>query len=443
MKRINLGIVSQTPVIRLVGSQGAGTVKLADLKKNEYAYTVGGVAPLVKSQLEELEKEGFVRSSIWFSLNPGAPQSIMLSKSARVVSVSLEPDHSKNYTNFKEEVWKNIHNLKSRDFTAAEYLGYFRYNSRLAKIMLSDYTSIDLFEIHDFQQMLLGAMLGPTVPTILRWHGPFVPEILNSKIRKFLVNGLEGNDAVIVSTRRDLEGLIRAGYRGRAYQIYPHLDTSIWKQPGKNRMAAFIDKFRIRDDEFLILNVARMDPIKSQDDLIRAAALLKNRKIKLMFIGGGSFTSKALGHPKGEIWLRMLKRLVRRLGLESRVLFAGNLGHEELECAYKRANLFVLPSRVEGFGLVTIESWLYSTPAIISEGAGAAELVSEGFNGFTFRPADYRSLARKIQKIYDDRRLRSYLGGNADRMAKICNVTSAINQIKRAYSETIDKFGAT
>lgn len=440
MRMINLGIVSQTPVIRLLKKYYDAPLKLSDLKEEEYAYTVGGVAPLVKSQLEELEKQRFIKKSTWFSLNPDAPRSIALSDTIKTVSISLEPESRKNYTNFKEKVWNNIHDIKSKEFTSQEFLGYFKYNSKLAEIMLGHYSDIDLFEIHDFQQMLLGSMLGPSAPTILRWHGPFVPEVMSKKIRKFIINGLEGNDAVIVSTKRDLEGLIRAGYRGNAYQVYPHFDESVWNIPSKGRLDKFSAKFGIKADDFLVVNVARMDAIKSQDTLIKAVSLLKDRKVKLMLVGGGSFTSKSLGHPKSDLWLEGLKRLVKRLRMEDRVVFAGSLDHAELECAYKRANLFALPSRMEGFGLVVVESWLFNTPAVVSEGAGASELVTDGFNGYRFKPGDYKHLAHRIQQVYKDDALRVDMGRNARSMARICNVSGAVSQIKKAYLETIENF---
>ncbi|MHB1830609.1 MAG: glycosyltransferase family 4 protein [Candidatus Micrarchaeaceae archaeon] len=439
--KINLGIVSQTPVVRLSDDQNGETIGLHSIDGRRYVPTIGGVAPLIKTQLSELLKRKFIDRAVWFSLNPNAPKNMTLSSKVKAVSVYLEGEGSKNYTNFKEEIWKNMHNLDSRDFTIREYLGYFKYNSRLAEIMLQDHEDISLFEIHDFQQLLLGAMLGPSFPSILRWHGPFFPEILNKKIRKFIVNGLEGNDAVIVSTKRDLEGLIRAGYKGRAYQIYPHVDNSLWKQPGRKNIDKFCEEFGIGKDDFLIVNVARMDEIKSQDDLIKAVATLKRKGMKLMLIGGSSFTSKDLGHPKGELWIHELRKLVRKLRAEKIVIFAGSLDHSGLESAYSRADLFVLPSKIEGFGLVVVESWLYSTPAIVSRGAGVSELIMEDINGLTFRPGDYQDLAMKILRIYKDSKLNEYMGKNARNMSSVCYSSTTVDLIMRAYKKTIENFG--
>ncbi|HUB92396.1 MAG TPA: glycosyltransferase family 4 protein [Candidatus Saccharimonadales bacterium] len=442
MARINLGIVSQTPVVRIFEKHPTETIRISNLGKNEYVHTVGGVSPLINAQLEELSRMNAIRKAVWFSLNPNAPRNILISKRVKAVSIHMEGESSRDYVNFKEEIWNNIHSLSSREFTIKEYLGYFRYNSKLARIMLQDHEDLSLFEIHDFQQLLLGAMLGPSFPTILRWHIPFVPEILNRKIRKFIINGLEGNDAVIVSTKRDLQGLIRAGYHGSAYQIYPHIDPGIWKRPERRGAEELASKLGILPRDFVVVNVARMDAMKSQDDLIKAVALLKGHGIKLLLVGGGSFSSgsRGLGHPKGAKWLRRLRRLARRLGIEDRVIFTDRISHQNLERIYSRADLMVLPSRMEGFGLVVIEGWTYGIPAIVSSGAGVSELIMDDLNGLKFKPGDFRSLARRILSLYEDEGLRTDMGRNAHRMARLCHVSTTAPQILETYKKTIAGF---
>ncbi len=443
MVGINLGIVSQTPVIRFLSEHKRETIDISDLDKGEYTDTVGGVTPLIKAQLDELMVHGIVNKAIWFSLNPNAPRKIVLSKWIDAVSIHMEGESSKDYVNFKEEIWNNIHGFSSRAFTVKEYLGYFRYNSKLARIILQDYEDINIFEIHDFQQLLLGSMLGPSFPSVLRWHIPFVPERVNRKIKKFIINGMEGNDAVIVSTKRDLEGLIRAGYRGSAYQIYPHIDQTIWKKATKGKMEGVMERLGIKPDHFVVVNVARMDMIKSQDDLVRSAALLKKEKIKIVLVGGASFSSSpsGLGHNKSELWLKRLRALAKKLGVENTVVFAGLLDHSELECIYSRADLFVLPSRTEGFGLAVAEAWLYGVPAIVSGGAGISELVTDGLNGYTFKPGDFKALAIKILQLYKNGRLKTEMGRNARNMAMACYVSATAPLIKEVYEKTIDDFG--
>ncbi len=441
MDGIKLGVVSQTPVVRFVKKVRGDDVRLGDLDEGDYSYTVGGVSPMVRSELGRLVKAGEVSRAVWFSLNPGAPRTIELTGRIHVVNISLDQEDSRQYTAFKQEVWNNVHNISSAGFGAEEYMGYFGYNSKLAKTMLQHSETADLFEIHDFQQLLLGAMLGPAFPTVFRWHIPFVPQVLNPKIRKFIINGMEGNDAIIVSTKRDLEGLIRAGFKGRAYQVYPHIDIKQFDKPTRSSMAQLCSQYAIKDDDFLVVNVARMDSIKSQDDLIRAIAMIDRKDVKLMLVGNGSFTSTNLGHSIGKSWRGRLEQLVDKLKLRGRVIFTGYLPSEMLKDVYGRADLFVLPSRTEGFGLVVAEAWLYDTPTIVSSGAGISELIIDDINGFVFRSGDYRELASRIRQVYRDSSLAESLGRNARRMAKSCSVESKIPALKNIYDSTISEFG--
>ncbi len=439
-KKIRMGIVSQTPVIRFMKTIKGDSIRLSDIDRSKYMYTVGGVTPMVMSQLKELFAKKRISSAVWFSLNPNAPRRIFVSKLLDTVNISLEVENSKDYANFKQTIWDNVHNIRLRDFNTHEYLGYFRYNSTLARTILQGYSDLDFFEIHDFQQLLLGAMLGPSFPTVFRWHIPFIPEILSSKIRKFIINGMEGNDAIIVSTRRDLEGLIRSGFKGKAYQVYPHLDPDAFRRPTLQELEEFTDKYGIKYGDFLVLNVARMDRMKSQDDLIKAVSKIKDKKVKLMLVGNGSFTSNSLGLSKGSEWRMHLEGLVRKLGMVGRVIFTGYMPSEYLKSAYERADLFVLPSRSEGFGLVAVEAWLYNTPTIISNGAGVAELVIKDLNGDTFEPGNYNELSVHIKRFYSHPQLREETGVNAHRMARACFISTALPSLKSIYEKTIADF---
>ena len=56
------------------------------------------------------------------------------------------------------------------------YLGFLNYNWLVSKAILEIEENIDLLMVHDFQQLMIGSMMGPAKPTVLRWHIPFIPE---------------------------------------------------------------------------------------------------------------------------------------------------------------------------------------------------------------------------------------------------------------------------
>jgi len=440
---LKLGIVSQTPLIRFKKQfENFDKINLRDLSEEDYSYTVGGVTAMEKVLSEYLLENKITSEIHWFSLNPGAPKHVIFSNNFHLYNVSLPHNLLTQYTSFKETLWNNIHGIGNRSFNLRDYLGYLHHNWKLTENVLNTSFDFDIYVIHDFQQLLMGNFIGPSKPAVLRWHIPFIPEYFNKQIKKFILNSFEGFDSVIVSTKRDLEGLIRVGFRGHAYQVYPHIDPKEWKKVDDESVENFSKRYNIRENDFLVLNVARMDPIKSQDILLKAIKKLKIENIKVMLVGNGSFTSSPNGlkASKGKDWRDYLNRLTKQLNLEDKVIFTGYLPKEDLYSAYQRADLFVLPSIVEGFGLTVVESWLYEKCTIVSNGAGVSELITDEVNGFTFKRNDHKDLAEKIKIAYLDEDLRKECGVNARKMAKQCYVSSTAKKIEKVLRETIENF---
>ncbi len=443
---MNIGIVSQTPLIKFnENAKNESIVRLSDLSEGSYNYTVGGVSIMVNNLIRKMQNSKFATKVYWFALNPKAPEKIIVRDNFELYNISQQPKMLKAYTNFKEILWNNIHGFKHEEFSREEYLGFLNYNWLVAERVLKMKENIDLLMIHDFQQLMVGSMIGPAKPAVLRWHIPFIPENFTFQIRKFIVNGLEGFDTIIVSTKRDLEGLIRAGYRGVAYQIYPNIDPEKWHRESNKVAVNFGETYGIKEDDFLVLNVARMDPMKSQDVLIKAVARLKKSipNIKLMLVGNGSFTSSSngLGSSKGELHKQYLKELVKKLNIEDIVIFTGYLPDNVLSKAYERADVFVLPSKIEGFGLSVVEAWMYAKVTIVSRGAGVSELITDDVNGFKFNPGEYIELANRIMKVYKEEQERIEIGKNAHRMAKQCYISNVYKQTERVLRITLDNFG--
>lgn len=96
-----------------------------------------------------------------------------------------------------------------------------------------------------------------------------------------------------------------------------------------------------------------------------------------------------------------LEAEVYRLGLGTYVHFYGHADYNDLPSIYGLAKFFVLPSRVEQWGLVVNEAIACGLPVLVSNRSGASELVDDGQNGFTFNPYDVGELALKIQKLSD------------------------------------------
>lgn len=453
MGKLNICVNTQTPLIRfklgypeLLEKYGTlnEPIDLRMLVEGEdYQYTPGGVTAMIYPLIKKMVKEGIINEPSWVSLGPNSPSQVLLDE-MMLYNVSLEDRDILLYSNFKEGIWQEIHGLGQMQIKPLEYEAYARYNWTTAQVLFKLLPNVDLFWIHDFQQLQIGNLIGPSAPAILRWHIPFRLENLSTRLRKFILKNIEAFDAMIVSTRRELEGLIHAGYHGKAYQVYPYVDPDKWGRPSSVVLNEFMDKFSLKDESFLLI-VARMDRIKGQDIAIKALSLLKHifPNIKLVLVGDGSFTSSSVGglaHPKGFIWLEKLKKIAKELKVDDSVIFTGYLNNEEIKAAYSLAEAVIVPSYAEGFNITTIEGWLYKKPVIVSKGAGSSELINEGVNGYTFDFYDPKDLAEKIRLILTNKEASMKMGENGFYTSRQYYVDKAVKRLADIFSEVIEQF---
>lgn len=443
---VKICINSQTPFIRfklnyseLVEKYGPldDPVDIAMFEEGvDYDNSPGGVTAMVYPLLKSLIAEGYVSEAYWVSLGVNYPAHVKADK-ILISHLELEDRFRRGYASFKERLWAEIHGFGEHRLPIEEYTAYVHYNSINAQKLLEYAGKVDLFEVEDFQQLLVGQLIGPSAPAILRWHVPFVPEHFEGVLQRFILKAMEGFDAVVVSTRRDLEGLIRSSYHGRAYQVYPFVDPSEWSKPADPAKQEFLDKVGYRRDEKILVLVARMDKIKSQDVAIKAVSRLKGREnLRLVLIGDGSFTSSGRGglaHGKAQGWRAELEGLARSLGVSDRVVFTGYMPKRLVEAAYSCADAVLLTSKIEGFGITVLEAWLYRRPVVVSTGAGVSELVVDGSNGYVFPPSDDAKLAEKILEV--TRSDPDRLGENGYETSKRCHLRVAAQNMKGVYEQ--------
>lgn len=353
----------------------------------------------------------------------------------------MKPEDLARYARLKEQIWEETHGLRPHAIMSPDFISYARYNWFCAERMLE--LPVDVLYIHDFHQLQVGTMVGLAAPAVFRWHVPLHLEQVSRYTRNFIVRCMEGFDGVVVSCKRDLEGLLRAGYHGPARQIYPYTDPRKWPEPGRGDREALARRLQIGDDDPVVLVVARMDPIKDQETAIRALKSLRDPKVRLVLVGNGSFTSSARGglsSDKGSAWRQRLQTLVRELGLSSQVRFTGYLPHSLVAAAYQRADVVALPSRTEGFGLTVVEGWLYRKPAVVSRGAGVSELILDGINGLTFPPGDVKRFAEALRTLLRKPGWALRMGEAGRETARQCDVRHAAPQVHRFLQEAVEGF---
>lgn len=178
-------------------------------------------------------------------------------------------------------------------------------------------------------------------------------------------------------------------------------------------------------DRFVILCVARLHPEKGYEFLFQAVAQLRKRfdRLLLLIAGEGTFRDDYV-------------RLVRDLGCADIVRFVGF--RSDVPDLMAAADLVVLPSVAEAFGLVLTEALYLGTPIVATRAGGIPEIVDDGVDGILVPPADSGALADAIEKlIRDPGRRQALVGKGRQKVRDRFSFTHMVRQYESVYSELI------
>jgi len=145
------------------------------------------------------------------------------------------------------------------------------------------------------------------------------------------------------------------------------------------------------NNDKIILFVGRIDPLKGLDKLIKALSYLRHiQGLRLVVIGGGE-------HSQHEI--ERLRQLACALKIQEAVTFLGLVKYEQLPYFYSAADVCVIPSYYESFGLVALESLACSTPVVATDVGNLKSIIRQGETGYVIKDNTPHRLADKISLI--------------------------------------------
>jgi len=128
--------------------------------------------------------------------------------------------------------------------------------------------------------------------------------------------------------------------------------------------------------------------------------------------------------------------MIEKLGIQDHFVFLRRLSQDEIVQAYKSADVFVLPSALEAFGLVVAEAMACGTPVVASNYGGIRCLVQDGVNGLTFRVKDSIELADRVKRILTDNALRIEIVENARLIVKQkFSIERTVDELEMLYKD--------
>ncbi len=188
-------------------------------------------------------------------------------------------------------------------------------------------------------------------------------------------------------------------------------------------------------DRRIILFVGRIEPLKGIDSLLRAVSIIIDKRPELRealcvpIIGGD------LNGVRANDEMARLHELRAELGMDEAVLFLGARDQDTLQYYDSAAEMVVMPSDYESFGMVALEAMACGTPVIASDVGGLAYLVKHGRTGYRVPARDPEALASKILRLLTDEGLRRRIGQRAECWAESYAWPVIADRILALYDE--------
>ena len=164
-------------------------------------------------------------------------------------------------------------------------------------------------------------------------------------------------------------------------------------------------------DTPILLFVGRIERLKGIDTLLESVAVVSRtcagRNLKVLIVGGGDQTEDENAE------LRRVVELHRELNLEEQVEFVGSKPQELLPLYYSAADITIMPSHYELFGMVAVELMASGTPVIASNVGGLSYTVKDGETGFLVPEENHFALAEQVHTLLKNPELRLHMGEQA------------------------------
>ena len=271
------------------------------------------------------------------------------------------------------------------------------------------------------------AAMGSGKPVIWHLHDTLPKHPVSSAIRIFVC--LDRNTQVIAvshATARRMRGALRLARKVRTIHNGVDLARFPVKQPGRSSFRANIG---LSGGDFLVCVVGQICARKGLLELIEALRriLPQAPNLHIAIVGKVVFQHE-------EQYLNALYAAVKAFGLEGHVHFTGELC--DVSPALQAADLLVLNSRDEPFGLVLIEAMASGTPVLATRVGGVPEIITDAENGWLIESGDSAALSSKLLELSQNRDLLMRVAQTARRAT--CprfSIERFHNEIARVYAE--------
>jgi 1,4-alpha-glucan branching enzyme len=312
----------------------------------------------------------------------------------------------------------------SRNFTTwmLQHLigGILTFKEALKQFLKGE--QFDLIHVHGRIAALLTTLSVRNEPLVYTVHDEFPMDGISSSIERFIrcasYTNVEArivrraNHVIAVSQNVKRELIKRWRIPEDKVTYIPHGVNTEFFKPAKKKQP-------------IILFVGRLSNRKGVHQLVEAFAKANLDRYKLILVGDGEERMS-------------IKRKVNELGIKNKVKMLGYIPVSLLQKLYAEAEILVLPSIVEPFGIVVLEAMASGCIPIVTKSAGVAELIENNKDGLLVEPNDVEALCYKIKYLINNSELRRIMAKNARKKAESSlSWENVAHRVLRVYGKLI------
>jgi glycosyltransferase involved in cell wall biosynthesis len=236
-------------------------------------------------------------------------------------------------------------------------------------------------------------------------------------------------DMVIVPSSGGVRLMHSLGIPEHRVQLTPYVVNNNWwsEQAQQVNRTLVRQQWEIPEDSPVVLFCAKLQPWKRPHDVLQAFANANVPGAYLVFAGEGPLREE-------------LKAKAKALEISERVRFLGFINQSQLPSVYRCADLFVLPSEHEPFGVVVNEAMLCGCPVVVSDRVGARyDLVRHGETGFVFPCGNVDALAGIFREILPNSERLQQMGEAASKRMDTWSPRESVESLVQAIERSLKK----
>lgn len=300
---------------------------------------------------------------------------------------------------------------------------------RFCRRHLRDFQVVHVYGLYD----LLGPVVAffcrrfriPYVVEPMGMYEPKVSGLLKKRLYHFLLGGalVRGAARIVATSEYERAELVQAGVDPDKIVLRPNgVELEADERTTSN---LFRTQWSVPQDAPLVLFLGRLTPVKGLELLLPAFADLPMRSARLVLAGPD----------EGYGYRQRLERMAADLGLSQRVIFTGPLYGNEKVAALRDADIFVLPSLSENFGIAAAEAVVCGTPVVVTERCGIAALVRDRAGLVVAH--DVAALADGMLRLLTDASLYQRFKAQAPALARELSWEEPAAQMESMYRELL------